>query len=50
MGFLRLPRKCETPLIIIKMNDKVEHMMGVMKMQQKKIENLTARIIWRETA
>lgn len=34
---------------VIKMNDKVERMAGVMKSQQAKIENLTERVIRLET-
>ncbi len=35
---------------VIKMNDKVEALAGVVKSQQEKIENLTARVIRLETA
>jgi len=35
---------------VIKMNDKVERMAGVMKAQQEKIESLTERVIRLETA
>ncbi|MDA8376811.1 MAG: hypothetical protein M0Z50_07105 [Planctomycetia bacterium] len=35
---------------VIKMNDKVEALAGTAKSQQKKIENLTERVIRLETA
>ena len=35
---------------VIRMDDKVERMAGVMKTQQVKIENLTERVIRLETA
>lgn len=35
---------------VIKMNDKVERLAGVVKAQQDKIENLTERVIRLETA
>ncbi len=35
---------------VIKMNDKVERMAGTIVMQQKKIEELTERVIRLETA
>lgn len=35
---------------VIKMNDKVERLAGAVKIQQEKIENLTARVVRLETA
>lgn len=35
---------------VIRMNDKVERLAGVVKAQQEKLENLTSRVVRLETA